>query len=152
MSAKEAIDLQELIEDIEASIENRIISSGTTIRKDVGNAKIYFSKKNLRSIIYNLISNAIKFSNPDHPCEIRISAKAEKGYLVLKVKDNGIGMHPDEFEKIFSMYGRLNDTIQGQGIGLYLIRKIINAAGGKILVESEPGKGSTFTVYFAEEA
>ena len=60
-------------------------------------------------------------------------------------------MHPDEFEKIFSMYGRLNENIEGQGIGLYLIRKIINAAGGKILLESEPGKGSTFKVYFKEE-
>jgi two-component system, chemotaxis family, CheB/CheR fusion protein len=59
-------------------------------------------------------------------------------------------MHPGEFEKIFSMYGRLNENIDGQGIGLYLIRKIINASGGKIVVESEPGKGSTFTVYFAE--
>ena len=152
MSAKEAIDLQELIGDIEASIENRIISSGTTITKDVGNIKIYFSRKNLRSIIYNLIANAIKFGNPDRPSEIFISAKYEKGFSVLTVKDNGIGMHPDEFEKIFSMYGRLNENIEGQGIGLYLIRKIINAAGGKILVESEPGKGSTFTVYFAEEA
>jgi two-component system CheB/CheR fusion protein len=70
---------------------------------------------------------------------------------VLTVKDNGMGMHPDEFEKIFSMYGRLNENIEGQGIGLYLIRKIINAAGGKILLESEPGKGSTFKVYFKEE-
>jgi signal transduction histidine kinase len=139
-----------LIEDIEASIENRIISSGTTIRKDVGNTKIYFSKKNLRSIIYNLITNGIKFSNPDRPSEIWISAKSEKGYSVLTVKDNGIGMRSGDIEKIFSMYSRLNENIEGHGIGLYLARKIINAAGGKIEVESEPGKGSTFTVYFAE--
>jgi two-component system CheB/CheR fusion protein len=151
MSVKEAIDLQELIEDIEASIENRIISSGTTIRKDVGNTKIYFSKKNLRSIIYNLITNGIKFSNPDRPSEIWISAKSEKGYSVLTVKDNGIGMRSGDIEKIFSMYSRLNENIEGHGIGLYLARKIINAAGGKIVVESEPGKGSTFSVYFAEK-
>ena len=59
-------------------------------------------------------------------------------------------MQEGEFETIFSMYGRLNDDIEGQGIGLYLVRKIINAAGGKILVESQPGNGSTFTAYFAE--
>jgi two-component system CheB/CheR fusion protein len=140
-----------LIEDIEASIENRIISSGTTIRKDVGNTKIYFSKKNLRSIIYNLITNAIKFRHPDHSSEILITAKSEKGFSVLTVKDNGIGMPSDDIEKIFSMYARLNENIEGQGIGLYLARKIINAAGGKIVVESEPGKGSTFSVYFAEK-
>jgi two-component system CheB/CheR fusion protein len=59
-------------------------------------------------------------------------------------------MPSDEFEKIFSMYARLNEYFEGQGIGLYLARNIIYAAGGKIEVESEPGKGSTFTVYFAE--
>ncbi len=150
MSEMKAIDLNELIEDIESSIENRIMISGAKIKKDVGDTQIYFSKKNLRSIIYNLITNALKFRSPDRGSEICISAKSEMGYSVLTVKDNGIGMNPDEFEKIFSMYGRLNDNIDGQGIGLYLIRKIINAAGGKILVESEPGKGSTFIVYFAD--
>jgi two-component system CheB/CheR fusion protein len=151
MAEKEAIDVRQLIEEIEASIENRIISSGTMIRKDLGTTKIYFSKKNLRSIIYNLITNAIKFRNPERPSEISINARYENGFSVLTVKDNGIGMHPDEYEKIFSMYGRLNENIDGHGIGLYLIRKIINASGGKILVESEPGKGSIFTVYFVEQ-
>jgi two-component system CheB/CheR fusion protein len=151
MSSMEPINLKELIEDIESSIESRIILSGTTIRKNVGDTQIYFSKKNLRSIVYNLITNALKFRNPDRASEVSISARSEKGYSVLTVKDNGMGMHPDEFEKIFSMYGRLNENIEGQGIGLYLIRKIINAAGGKILLESEPGKGSTFKVYFKEE-
>jgi two-component system CheB/CheR fusion protein len=152
MSTMELINLNELIEDIESSIESRIIISGTKIKKNVGDTQIYFSKKNLRSIVYNLITNAIKFRNPDCASEISISARSEKGYSVLTVKDNGIGMNPDEFEKIFNMYGRLNENIEGQGIGLYLIRKIINAAGGKILVESDPGKGSAFTVYFVEES
>jgi two-component system CheB/CheR fusion protein len=151
MAEKEAIDVQELIREVEASIENRIIDSEATIRKDLGGTKIYFSKKNLRSIIYNLITNAIKFKDPHRACEIWISGKSERGFTILTVKDNGIGMPSDAIEKVFSMYGRLNEKIEGQGIGLYLIRKIINAAGGKILVESEPGKGSTFTVYFKEK-
>lgn len=150
MSVKEDINLNELIEEIEDSIENRILYSRATIRKEVGNMKIYFSKKNLRSIIYNLITNAIKFRNPDRPPDILITAKSENGFSVLTIKDNGIGMAPVEFEKIFDMYGRINENIEGQGIGLFLTRKIINAAGGKILIESEPGKGSTFTVYFVE--
>ena len=150
MAAMEPVKLDDLIEDIEASIEKRIVGSGTKIKKDLGDTEIYFSKKNLRSIIYNLITNAIKFRNPDSDSEISISAVSENGYSVLTVKDNGIGIPRSEFEKIFSMYGRLNSDIEGQGIGLYLIRKIVNSAGGKIGVESEPGKGTTFTVYFAE--
>ncbi len=151
MGEMEPVNLDELITDIELSIENRINASGTKIKKDVGTMQIYFSKKNLRSIIYNLITNAIKFRNPDRPSKIWISAKSANGYSVIKVKDNGMGMQEGEFETIFSMYGRLNDDIEGQGIGLYLVRKILNAAGGKILVESQPGKGSTFTAYFAEK-
>ncbi len=150
MAEMELINLDELIIDIELSIENRIVDSGTKIKRDIGISHIYFSKKNLRSIIYNLITNAIKFRDRTRQSKIWISARSENGYSVLKVKDNGMGMKEDEFETIFSMYGRLNDDIEGQGIGLYLVRKIINAAGGKILVESRPGKGSTFTAYFAE--
>lgn len=151
MSVKEVIDVNALIEEIETSIENRIKLSGTTIRKDVGATQIYFSKKNLRSIIYNLITNALKFKDPDRPSEILISAHSENGYSVLIVKDNGMGVYAHEIDKIFSMYGRLNRNIEGQGIGLYLIRKIINAAGGKIVVESVPGKGSTFTAFFVKK-
>jgi two-component system CheB/CheR fusion protein len=150
-SAIEPIDLNELIDDIELSIADRINSSDTTIIKE-GDTPIYFSKRNLRSILYNLITNAIKFRSPYRPSEITISTKAIQGYSVLTVTDNGIGIPENKFEDIFNIYGRVYTNIEGQGIGLYLIRKIINAAGGKIIVESVPGKGSTFTVFFPENA
>ena len=150
-SAIEAIDLNELIDDIEISITDRIELSDTTIIKE-GSTPIYFSKKNLRSILYNLITNAIKFRSPYRPLEITISTKATQGYSVLTVTDNGIGIPKNKFEAIFNIYGGVYTNIEGQGIGLYLIRKIINAAGGKIIVESVPGKGSTFTVFFPDNA
>lgn len=140
-----------MIDDIELSIADRIKSSDTTIIKE-GATPIYFSKRNLRSILYNLITNAIKFRSPYRPSEITISTKATQGYSVLTVTDNGIGIPENKFEDIFNIYGRVYTNIEGQGIGLYLIRKIINAAGGKIIVESVPGKGSTFTVFFPENA
>ena len=151
MSVMEPVDLDQLIDDLKLSIENRIHSTGTVITKDIGVTQIYFSKKNLRSILYNLISNAIKFKSPDRDPVIKISTKAEQGYAVLTVKDNGIGIPENEFENIFKMYGRLHKNVEGQGIGLYLIKKIVNAAGGKVIVESEPGKGSIFTIYFKAE-
>jgi len=151
MSVMELVDLDSLIDDLRLSIENRINSTGTVITKDIGVAQIYFSKKNLRSILYNLITNAIKFKSPDRSPVIIISTKAEQGYAVLTVKDNGIGIPKNEFENIFKMYGRLHKNVEGQGIGLFLIRKIVDAAGGLVTVESEQGKGSTFKIYFKED-
>jgi two-component system CheB/CheR fusion protein len=113
-------------------------------------ANIYFSKKNLRSILYNLISNALKYNIAEQP-QIIISTKKENGYVLLSVKDNGIGIPESDFDKVFSMYGRLDKNTEGQGIGLYLVRKIVDASGGKVTVASEPGNGSTFTIYFKEE-
>ena len=151
MSVMELVDLDQLIDDLTLSIENRIYSTGTLITKDIGVTQIYFSKKNLRSILYNLITNAIKFKSPDRDPEITISTKAEQGYAVLTVKDNGIGIPENEFENIFKMYGRLHKNVEGQGIGLYLIKKIVDASGGNVIVKSEPGKGSTFNIYFKTE-
>src|SRR4029077_17598195 len=111
----------------------------------------YFSKKNLRSIMYNLITNAIKFKSPDRDPVLTISTKPEQDYVVMTVKDNGIGIPENEFENIFKMYGRLHKNVEGQGIGLYLIKKIVDASGGKVIVKSELGKGSNFTIYFKTE-
>ena len=66
---------------------------------------------------------------------------------MLKITDNGKGIDPKGLDKIFAMYGRLHQDIEGSGIGLYLAKKIVNAAGGKITVESVLGKGSIFTIY-----
>jgi signal transduction histidine kinase len=67
--------------------------------------------------------------------------------VLLSVRDNGIGISPDETGNVFGIYKRLHENVEGQGIGLYLIKKIVDAAGGKVTVESEPGNGSTFQIF-----
>jgi len=151
ISILEPVDFNELIEDVTLSIEDKINSTETVIQNDLGVAEIYFSKKNLRSILYNLISNAIKFRDPVRKNTLFISTRAEEGYILLSVEDNGIGIPAKDSEKIFQMYGRLENNVDGQGIGLYLVKKILRAAGGKIILKSEPGKGSTFTIYFKDK-
>ncbi|MFN6946356.1 MAG: ATP-binding protein [Cytophagaceae bacterium] len=69
---------------------------------------------------------------------------------VLSVRDNGLGIDPDKKDKVFSMFKRFHDHVDGTGIGLYIVKRIIDNAEGKIEVESEPGKGSTFKVYFKQ--
>ena len=96
------------------------------------------------------MSNAIKFKR-DEPLVIKIRTVKEGKNTILTVEDNGHGIPKRSLDKIFEMYGRLRQDIEGSGIGLYLAKKIINAAGGSIVVESEPGKGSKFIIHFIAE-
>ena len=102
----------------------------------------------ITKVFQNLISNSIKFSKPDEPPKIHISSKKdeEKNEYVFSVVDNGIGMDPQYAGRIFTIFQRLHtrDEYQGTGIGLSIVKRIIERHGGHIWVESEPGKGSTF--------
>ena len=146
----EMTNVDQLLDNIEWSLENKIKSSGAIIKRDLGVNEIFFSKKNLRSIMYNLISNAIKFQ-PDHVPLINIVTTKENQDVTLSVSDNGLGMPENKLNKIFEMYGRLQADIEGHGIGLYLAKKIVDAAGGDIVVESAVNKGSKFTIHFKLE-
>ncbi len=147
----EMVDLDELLNNVEWSLTDKIADSKAVINRRFEISHIRFSKKNLRSIIYNLVSNALKFSHNDFP-EITISSSILNDNIVLCIQDNGIGIEKGKLNTIFEMYGRLNHDIEGQGIGLYLAKKIINAANGSILVESEPGKGTKFLIYLKAQS
>ena len=110
-------------------------------------SEITFSRRKLRSIIYNLISNAIKYKSPDRRPEIFIKTEQEKNFIIISVKDNGVGIEASKQDAIFSKYFRIENNIEGSGIGLYLVREIVINSGGKIVLESQPGQGSEFKVY-----
>ena len=97
-----------------------------------------------RQLMQNLISNALKF-NDDVP-EINISVARDGDFWRFSVRDNGLGIAPEYHEKIFTIFQRLNrrDDYPGSGIGLALCKKLVQKYGGRIWVNSEPGKGSTF--------
>jgi two-component system CheB/CheR fusion protein len=137
-----------IFKEIEESISERIKLADAKITTDFGVKDVRFSKKNLRSILLNLTTNAIKFHSPDRLPEISIATKKTDGFVMLTVTDNGMGIKKERLDFVFKMYKRISDDIEGQGVGLYLVKKIINASGGKIEVESEIGKGSTFKIYF----
>jgi two-component system CheB/CheR fusion protein len=151
MSETEPVDLNEIINEIKLSIANRIMLSKAVITTDLHVIEIHFSKKNLRSLLYNLITNAIKYKSNNREPVITISTKKTNNYVLLSVRDNGNGIAKDKLEKIFNIYGRVQTDVEGQGIGLYLAKKIVDAAGGRIDVDSEPGTGSTFNIYFKVE-
>lgn len=146
------IELKEVINEVCLDLKAAIVSAGATIETNLTQqAAISFSAKNIRSIVYNLISNAIKYKSPERKPHILISTEHTADYLVLSVADNGLGLNPDDVQKMFSMFKRLHDHVEGSGIGLYIVKKIVDNAGGKIEVESELGKGTTFRVFFSKE-
>jgi two-component system CheB/CheR fusion protein len=147
----EAIDLKNMIDEIVLSIENKIKSSKAIITTDLPIAEVQFSKKNLRSILFNLISNSLKYKSDKHRPHIKITTEMEEDFMVLSVQDDGVGIPKNDLHKIFNLYHQLQHDKEGEGIGLYLVKKVVEGAGGKIIVESEPDTGSTFKIYIKAE-
>jgi PAS domain S-box-containing protein len=104
-------------------------------------------------LFQNLLANALKFRG-EHSLQIHIGARAEEGRWVVRVQDNGIGIAPQYFERIFQLFQRLHTrkTYPGTGIGLAICKKIVELHGGKIWVESQPGQGATFCFSVPEAA
>jgi signal transduction histidine kinase len=103
-------------------------------------------ESDLARLFTNLVANAIKYRHPERPPEVTLAAEWGEAGWVFSVTDNGIGVEPQYFEKIFQLFQRLDpkaDT-EGTGIGLAICRKVVGRYGGRIWVESEPGKGSRF--------
>ncbi len=104
----------------------------------------------LESILYNLISNAIRYSHHERHPIIQIDSYVEGKNTVLKISDNGIGIDLDKNgHKIFGMYKKFSTHKDSKGIGLFITKNQIDAMGGNITVESEPNLGTTFKVFIA---
>ncbi len=106
---------------------------------------IYADRKRMLEVLQNLIVNAVKFMGNSKEPHIEIGARENDKEVICYVRDNGTGIEPDNHEKIFDLFQRLDHQINGTGIGLALVRRIIEVHGGKTWVESEGNdKGSTF--------
>lgn len=143
----ELVDLQNIIEDVRLTLAPQILETHSTIREEIQVSEIRFVRRKLRSVIYNLLNNAIKYTPEERRPEILIRSYQENGYVVISVADNGIGMSKQERESIFEKFTRVKLSYEGSGVGLYLVNTIISSAGGKITVQSEPGKGSVFSIF-----
>jgi len=133
----------EILRTVLANLKTSIDKRQATINSDPL-PEIMADQVQLVQLLQNFLSNALKFCE-DRPPVIHVSAAKGKGEWIFSVRDNGIGIPAEHRERIFEMFGRLHkDKFHGTGIGLATCKKIVERHGGRIWVESEEGKGSTF--------
>lgn len=111
-----------------------------------GEAEVSFSFDILETLLNNLVENAIIFHRRVDDAFVRITVHASSENFTLRVEDNGQGIQPDQLKSVFEMYNRMNEGSKGNGLGLYLVKKITEKLGGKVTVKSVWGEGSAFEV------
>ncbi len=143
----ELLNLENIIEDVRLSLHENIIASGAVFESEIGISEVKFSRRKIRSVLYNLIGNSIKHRSPHRIPEILVRSERLNGHVVITVKDNGRGIEKSYHNRIFSKYLRLDKSVEGSGIGLHLVKGIVEGSGGKIEVKSEVDKGTEMKVY-----
>lgn len=141
------VDMNALADKVLASLRGAVVDVQADITVEdlppaVGDAR------QLESLLLNLLSNALKYRSPDRPCRVRLSGRREGDWLHYSVTDNGLGVAPQYFDKIFIVFQQLHPrgAYEGSGVGLALCRKVAQRHGGRIWLESVEGQGSTFHV------
>ncbi len=148
---KEEVNLNEVIHNTLHSLQTNIESSGAAIQVNFSEAStLYTIKSYVSSILYHILSNAIKYRCPRRPLEIMLETRIVNSFVCLAITDNGSGLDLTQtnLKKLFSLYQRLHPQTSGKGVGLFLVKEQVDAIKGMIEVESEPDRGCTFKVYF----
>jgi signal transduction histidine kinase len=148
------VDLKKSFDLVKRTLEKEIEKSQAVVRADFSPSEMVFAVElYVKSILYNLISNAVKYRDPERPVSIVVATAIEKDFVRLSVTDNGLGIDLSRYKQsLFGLYKRFHTHMEGRGLGLYLVKTQIEALGGKVDVISELNKGTTFFVYFRKQA
>jgi signal transduction histidine kinase len=141
----ESIQMNVLVNDVLEYLHGRISAGSVTVHVEEHLPDVFGDRQRIFEVFQNLIDNAAKFmGDQPAPC-IEIGQIGERdGRPIFFVRDNGIGIEENYREKIFGLFDKLNSQTEGTGIGLALVKRIVEFHGGRIWVDSEPGRGSTF--------
>ncbi|GAL83126.1 hypothetical protein MYP_352 [Sporocytophaga myxococcoides] len=144
---RELISVSEIYNEYMEDHKAELAKSNAIFTTDFKEKEVYLSRQNFRTILYNLINNSIQYHHPQRRPVIHLNTYRENNFLVFKITDNGIGFDMSQKDKIFRMFKRLHAHIPGSGVGLYLVKRIVENSDGKIEVNSELEKGSEFRIY-----
>jgi PAS domain S-box-containing protein len=150
---REPVIFSELLTDIKVSIGNMLNNENVKVIGDFSEInKMFTIKSYLHSIFFNLITNSIKYRQPDVQPAIEITSYRKNNKTGIIFKDNGLGI---DLEKkgiyVFGLYKRFHDHTEGKGIGLYMVKTQVETLGGKISIASEVNKGTTFNIVFGTD-
>jgi signal transduction histidine kinase len=143
----EIIFIDKLVEEVYTDLGALTTQIPIEIHKHIEINEIKFSRDKLRRILHTLLSNAIKYHSQQRPLQVHIRTGVQEHCLMLSVEDNGMGIAENHLHKLFTIFKRFHTHVEGSGIGLYMIKRIVENAGGKIEVESIVEVGTTFKVY-----
>jgi len=145
---RDLINLERCVEKAKILLEGEIVASDATITYDFSQVNYaYFPEKYMESIVFNLLSNSVKYRSPDRKPNVYIKSFKDNGWTFLQVRDNGIGIDLEKNkDKIFMLRKTFHQHPDAKGFGLFITRTQIEAMGGSISVESSVGKGSIFTI------
>jgi len=145
----EPVALAEVVEDVVQTLEPQVRAVRARITVDfAARPVVSYPRAGLRTIVLNLLSNALKYADPARPARIHVSLWLDAGQPVLWVKDNGLGFDADAHgPELFQLFRRFHNHTEGTGVGLYLVNRLVQANGGRIEVDSRVGEGATFRVY-----
>ncbi|TQS45807.1 GAF domain-containing sensor histidine kinase [Cryptosporangium phraense] len=141
------VDVADLMADLTDDLRDAIASVGGTVEVDGLLPTVRADRVQLRAVLQNLISNALKFRRLHRPPQVCVSAAPQGDHWLIRVADNGIGIPPDRREQAFALLSRVHDEsareIAGNGIGLATCKRIVTAHGGDIGLADSPGGGTT---------
>ncbi|WP_139920922.1 ATP-binding protein [Hymenobacter sp. DG01] len=141
-------DLAAIVDDLRQDLLPALQQTGGVLEVDADACPLVsMPAKSLRSLLYNLLSNAIKYRHPDRPPHVRLNCRTQDGFWHLTVQDNGLGLDTIQQASLFALFRRFHNHVEGSGLGLYTVKKIVENLGGRVEVKSELGVGSTFSVY-----
>ncbi len=144
----EELDIDEVLKEAVSAQISKIKSSNAVIKKDFSECPlIFYPKSQLLMIFKHLLKNSLSYRDPEKQLQIRIKSKQVSGHTTIIFKDNGLGFDSIKYKnEIFRPYTRLHSHVDGAGLGLYIVKTIIDYHRGGIRVESEPRKGATFAL------
>jgi signal transduction histidine kinase len=140
-------DVKEVLAGILDIHQQRFLEKNVQVIIQPSLPSFTFEKMQLTQLFQNLITNGVKFMGDQPFPKVEIGGEAKKGSVEFYVRDNGIGIDPAYHDKVFGLFQRLKDVeVEGTGVGLSIVKKIVDLAGGKIWLESAKGKGTTFFI------
>lgn len=141
---KKEVPFDLIIAEALRRVEGQVKAKQVRVRVGSGFPIVYVDTERLVEVIQNLVDNAIKFTSDEKQPDVEINYYLRDGLPVFYVHDNGIGIRKEFQDRVFGLFDKLNPDSEGTGIGLALVKRIIEVHGGKIWVESEEGAGATF--------